>query len=129
VPSQEKPTVVVPALSASDLADVLDAPDVDAPTVAGGAIKSPAGDNDANPASGRAFSETAWFMVAVTPEALADAEGEAHSFSDSDLMTDRYRTEERLPEEVRKDFSLGTDVDHGTQPTPRPRRGRKRRKK
>ncbi len=65
-----------------------------------------------------------------------DSSGEVHlcenppsSFSESDLMTDRYRTEGRLPEEVRKDFSLAADLDNGAPQTPRPRRGRKRRKK
>ncbi len=78
------------------------------------------------------FSETAWFMQAVTPESLAEAEGEALSYAEQDSMTDRYRTEERLPDEVRKDFSLtmneGEVPDEEALSKPPPNRKKKRKK-
>ncbi len=53
----------------------------------------------------RRFSETAWFMAAVTPEVL---EGElvALDYATMDDMTDRYRASEDLPDGVRCEFSL-----------------------
>ncbi len=105
VDEQDKPTVInMPAITQEEMASVLDAPepedeDFELPTGAGGG----AGDDGD-------FSETAWFMSAQSPEELLDAEGEALDYSEQDVMTDRYRRKETLPDEVRKDFSLSEDV-------------------
>jgi len=52
----------------------------------------------------REFSETAWFMAAVSPELLED--GEALDYSEQDRLTSRYEVSRRLPTDARKGFSL-----------------------
>ena len=105
VPDTEKPTVLsVPAVSAQMLEEMLDRPDdISAPKV----TAPPSGGGQAPGDAG--FSETAWFMAAVSPEQLAESEGEALSYTEQDIMTERYEVGERLPDEVRKDFSLTMD--------------------
>ena len=56
----------------------------------------------------RSFSETAWFMSAVTPESLEESEGEALDYGKKDEMNERYELEQKLPNAVRKEFSLKT---------------------
>ena len=52
------------------------------------------------------FSETAWFMAAVSPEQLAESEGEPQDFNEQERMTEAYETDEPLPDGVRKEYSL-----------------------
>ena len=54
----------------------------------------------------RKFSETAWFLAAVSPEQLGETEGEATSFEEADAMTQRYERAGKLPKDVRQSFSL-----------------------
>ena len=53
---------------------------------------------------GRKVSETAWFMAAVSPEAMED--GAVTDFDDQDRRTESYSKKEELPDAVRKGFSL-----------------------
>ena len=139
----EKPTELnLPVVSDEDLAGVMDrADDVPAPNVPGVAVPPPAG---AAKAKG-GFSETAWFMAAVTPEQLAESEGEALDFVSQELMTERYETDEQLPPELRRGYSLTAtgrpdyqpdtepdltpDPDSAPGPQTRKKKARKRRKK
>lgn len=118
VESSEKPTVVMPALTESAIQKML----------AQEEVKEPAIPHDQTLPDGheKAFSETAWFMQAVTPEALAEAEGEAMTHTEADIMTDRYRTQETLPDEVRREYSLSADQRAAEA---KKRRGRRKRKK
>jgi hypothetical protein len=68
----------------------------------------PSHDSDS---SKRGFSETAWFLAAVSPEQLGETEGEATSFSEQDIMTERYAPTQRLPSGLRKSFSLEPNRD------------------
>ena len=93
------PTVMnLPAVDLPELADPdpprdEDLPFSDAPTA---------------PAEGgeRKVRITNWFLAAVSPEAMAEAEGEAVDFVESERMTSRYTSKEELPEAVRKGYSL-----------------------
>lgn len=60
-------------------------------------------------ADGKRVSETAWFMAAQSPEALAQGEGEPGDFDEQAKMTSRYESHEELPNEVRRGFSLEVD--------------------
>ena len=62
------------------------------------------------------FSETAWFMAAVSPEQLATSEGEPTDFTEQERMTEAYETETPLPEEVRKEYSLTLTRTTAVQP-------------
>lgn len=98
---QDKPTVVLTAVTPEMLTDMLSQDDAPAPKLWAETTRAEA------PRPGDpGFSETAWFMAAVRPEQLAEAEGEALDYSEQEIMTDRYRVSEKLPDEVRKDFSL-----------------------
>jgi len=62
------------------------------------------------------FSETAWFMAAVSPEQLATSEGEPTDFTEQERMTEAYETETPLPDEVRKEYSLTLTRTKAVQP-------------
>ena len=113
--------VETPSLSASEAPTRLDLPAVQVPGDVDRSTDNPAvpaagqtppesaqPERSAPPSSGEArrFSETAWFMAAVDDEL---AEGEAQSFSEQELMTERYASRESLPRELRKGFSLTLD--------------------
>ena len=97
-------------------ATVIDAPavtqeDLDADDPAKGTEGETAPDS-----SDPRFSETAWFMAAVSPEQLAEGEGEPTDFTEQERMTEAYETEDSLPEEVRKEYSLTLDRTKAVQP-------------
>jgi hypothetical protein len=78
---------------------------------------TPAPDRDPAPSgdsSKREFSETAWFLAAVSPEQLGETEGEATSFSEQDIMTERYTPAGRLPTGLRKSFSLAPNREQSS---------------
>ena len=87
---------------------------LDVPAVVLDAEKS----NDAAPkdAGDQRFSETAWFMAAVSPEQLATSEGEPTDFTEQERMTEAYETETPLPDEVRKEYSLTLNRTKAVQP-------------
>ena len=119
----DSPAVTAPVArtstpAASEALTRLELPAVDEPTEAPTVAEMPAVQDDdvvtsvpaaAEPAptdakgKKRKFSETAWFMAAVDDEMV---EGEAQSFSDQEIMTDRYVPDETLPPGLRKGFSL-----------------------
>ena len=108
VPEDDKPTVLnMPAISEELLEDVLSKHDEpEEPKVSAPAPSPPAPETSSRSDGSAKFSETAWFMAAVTPEQLAESEGEALDYAQQDRMTERYETDERLPDEVRRGFSL-----------------------
>ena len=116
---QDKPTVVMDAVTPEMLADMISQDEAPAPKLSAESMPAAAGPGEPG------FSETAWFMAAVTPEQLAEAEGEALDYSEQDIMTDRYRVTEKLPDEVRKDFSLS----YGKKPLARKKKKKKKKKK
>ena len=122
---QDAKTVLsLPAVTAADLAKLLHQDEAPAPEVVAPAPKpapatvaaKPAAEPD-KPKGKKGFSETAWFMAAVTPDQLEDVE--AHNPAEAELITDKYATTERLPDPVRKQFSLAAgeappdDADKG----------------
>lgn len=84
--------------------DARNATRLDVPAVVLPAEKTPA--PVPKDAGDQRFSETAWFMAAVSPEQLATSEGEPADFTEQERMTEAYETETPLPEEVRKEYSL-----------------------
>ncbi|MFT7621789.1 MAG: uncharacterized Zn finger protein (UPF0148 family) [Myxococcota bacterium] len=103
---QDKATMInMAAITQEEMAAVMNAsePEEEAELQLPTATGDDAGDGN--------FSETAWFMSAVSPEELLEAEGEALDYSEQDIMTDRYRRNEILPDAVRKDFSLSEDLE------------------
>lgn len=109
----------IPAVGMDDndgKATVLDAPAItqedldDAP-----AAKKTEGETAPDSSDPR-FSETAWFMAAVSPEQLAEGEGEPTDFTEQERMTEAYETENALPDEVRKEYSLTMDRTKAVQP-------------
>lgn len=119
IPDDELPPTVLnmPSITEEEIATVMArSDDLPAPEVAPGA-GAPGADGE--------FSETAWFMSAVSPEQLLESEGEALDYTEQDLMTERYHKEETLPDEVRKDFSLSESIH----PDDKRRKKKKKKKK
>jgi hypothetical protein len=55
------------------------------------------------------FSETAWFMAVADGEQLTAHEGEALDFATIEQMTERYKSNDSLSDEVRRTYSLTAD--------------------
>ncbi len=91
----------LPVVSEADLAalEALEAPPAECLT----RIEIP--QMEEPPATEQRFSETAWFMSAVSEE-LSEGPVEAQDYNDMDEMTRRYERPRTLPGDVRREFSL-----------------------
>lgn len=128
---QDAKTVLsLPAVTAADLARLLNQDEAPAPAPAPAApAPAPAAAEPAKAKGKKGFSETAWFMAAVTPDQLEEVE--AHNPAEAEVYTEKYETQAPLPDPVRKQFSLsaGDTREVPTDDGDKPDKGLKKLKK